>query len=188
MIRRPPRSTLFPYTTLFRSVNKKQHNVIWWMTYFDKNRICGQIFNPTLYAYQNLTLEFTHFSTLISCDVPIDLVTISIVHVTELWTSSNTDMMFTNTHVWAYEFFWHAEAFSQNCQMLSNLWWSWQLAPCLCTCQSGIVFPSYSYSVQRAEGSDQHLQKRGTLAITLQLPNLQIMLIRLQIIQLNYCG
>src|SRR2546426_2445499 len=25
MIRRPPRSTLFPYTTLFRSVRRKQH-------------------------------------------------------------------------------------------------------------------------------------------------------------------
>ena len=27
MIRRPPRSTLFPYTTLFRSLNLKQHGV-----------------------------------------------------------------------------------------------------------------------------------------------------------------
>src|SRR2546430_13390198 len=27
MIRRPPRSTLFPYTTLFRSFNKPQHSV-----------------------------------------------------------------------------------------------------------------------------------------------------------------
>ena len=28
MIRRPPRSTLFPYTTLFRSVGKKQDKTI----------------------------------------------------------------------------------------------------------------------------------------------------------------
>src|SRR2546422_8148843 len=29
MIRRPPRSTLFPYTTLFRSLNKKTGESIW---------------------------------------------------------------------------------------------------------------------------------------------------------------
>src|SRR3712207_8553368 len=28
MIRRPPRSTLFPYTTLFRSVNRIVHDVV----------------------------------------------------------------------------------------------------------------------------------------------------------------
>src|SRR5437667_2332295 len=29
MIRRPPRSTLFPYTTLFRSVPKRKQSVSW---------------------------------------------------------------------------------------------------------------------------------------------------------------
>src|SRR5256885_10440063 len=29
MIRRPPRSTLFPYTTLFRSVNFKEYPHLW---------------------------------------------------------------------------------------------------------------------------------------------------------------
>src|SRR5256885_4679711 len=29
MIRRPPRSTLFPYTTLFRSEGGKSHRVLW---------------------------------------------------------------------------------------------------------------------------------------------------------------
>src|SRR3712207_7256649 len=28
MIRRPPRSTLFPYTTLFRSIFKKEHELV----------------------------------------------------------------------------------------------------------------------------------------------------------------
>src|SRR5256885_13108959 len=29
MIRRPPRSTLFPYTTLFRSVQANPHRIVW---------------------------------------------------------------------------------------------------------------------------------------------------------------
>src|SRR2546427_4498732 len=29
MIRRPPRSTLFPYTTLFRSRSRAQHALVW---------------------------------------------------------------------------------------------------------------------------------------------------------------
>src|SRR3712207_6938046 len=31
MIRRPPRSTLFPYTTLFRSVHALHPEVRWWL-------------------------------------------------------------------------------------------------------------------------------------------------------------
>src|SRR5258708_12159458 len=31
MIRRPPRSTLFPYTTLFRSSSKKYHPFLYWL-------------------------------------------------------------------------------------------------------------------------------------------------------------
>src|SRR5256885_11818156 len=29
MIRRPPRSTLFPYTTLFRSIRIRLHRILW---------------------------------------------------------------------------------------------------------------------------------------------------------------
>src|SRR3712207_8504359 len=39
MIRRPPRSTLFPYTTLFRSVRAHGHVVI----ARDEHRICAQL-------------------------------------------------------------------------------------------------------------------------------------------------
>src|SRR3712207_8804624 len=37
MIRRPPRSTLFPYTTLFRSPLQSDPTVIYGMTSFDGN-------------------------------------------------------------------------------------------------------------------------------------------------------
>src|SRR3712207_7023688 len=30
MIRRPPRSTLFPYTTLFRSFRRRTYNLLYW--------------------------------------------------------------------------------------------------------------------------------------------------------------
>ena len=33
MIRRPPRSTLFPYTTLFRSIVATLVNRLWWLAY-----------------------------------------------------------------------------------------------------------------------------------------------------------
>src|SRR5690349_23592742 len=42
MIRRPPRSTLFPYTTLFRSRQKAAHgtrNKTWWK-YFSRRHAC----------------------------------------------------------------------------------------------------------------------------------------------------
>src|SRR2546427_4215138 len=32
MIRRPPRSTLFPYTTLFRSTTSRRRPSVWWCT------------------------------------------------------------------------------------------------------------------------------------------------------------
>src|SRR5436309_11612222 len=35
MLRRPPRSTLFPYTTLFRSHNRRQSNVCCWRSQRD---------------------------------------------------------------------------------------------------------------------------------------------------------
>ena len=42
MIRRPPRSTLFPYTTLFRSIRRKlrKHKKLekWEREYYDENR------------------------------------------------------------------------------------------------------------------------------------------------------
>ena len=40
MIRRPPRSTLFPYTTLFRSLRK---STIFWVPYKESTRICGYV-------------------------------------------------------------------------------------------------------------------------------------------------
>src|SRR5690349_741859 len=38
MIRRPPRSTLFPYTTLFRSVERTIHNLVFWQPYLRARR------------------------------------------------------------------------------------------------------------------------------------------------------
>src|SRR5258708_21817001 len=35
MIRRPPRSTLFPYTTLFRSLSRKETQRLWQLTVAD---------------------------------------------------------------------------------------------------------------------------------------------------------
>src|SRR5260221_10394104 len=46
MIRRPPRSTLFPYTTLFRSV---------------KNKMSKTIKPPSAYAYASAAVVFVHF-------------------------------------------------------------------------------------------------------------------------------
>src|SRR3989442_5359418 len=44
MIRRPPRSTLFPYTTLFRSVLARDHDVgVGRIGTFDEQRILGGI-------------------------------------------------------------------------------------------------------------------------------------------------
>src|SRR5256885_10034225 len=39
MIRRPPRSTLFPYTTLFRSVQEDAHR--WGGAWWDWKQACG---------------------------------------------------------------------------------------------------------------------------------------------------
>src|SRR5256885_11919316 len=41
MIRRPPRSTLFPYTTLFRSRLVAVHHPLEWLTTFDRNEVRG---------------------------------------------------------------------------------------------------------------------------------------------------
>src|SRR2546430_7392977 len=43
MIRRPPRSTLFPYTTLFRSPE--------WKAYLEEHLKLGTTFDPTLTIY-----------------------------------------------------------------------------------------------------------------------------------------
>src|SRR3989442_12277144 len=47
MIRRPPRSTLFPYTTLFRSTSTGRHHIIVWLEYF----------HPALAQFLRLVLE-----------------------------------------------------------------------------------------------------------------------------------
>src|SRR5256885_10005354 len=39
MIRRPPRSTLFPYTTLFRSVRKAAYNAFRMLNYLGSERL-----------------------------------------------------------------------------------------------------------------------------------------------------
>src|SRR2546427_798866 len=60
MIRRPPRSTLFPYTTLFRSHNAS-HNVVVAVpagtTVHDKATLAGAFGTPTG------TVTFTFFTT-----------------------------------------------------------------------------------------------------------------------------
>src|SRR2546430_12408367 len=55
MIRRPPRSTLFPYTTLFRSVDKmiELKNSV---TLFDRNNIEGQ---AAKYYFNSFFEDFT---------------------------------------------------------------------------------------------------------------------------------
>src|SRR2546427_136164 len=64
MIRRPPRSTLFPYTTLFRSHNAS-HNVVVAVpagtTVHDKATLAGAFGTPTG------TVTFTFFTTSSTC-------------------------------------------------------------------------------------------------------------------------
>src|SRR5256885_7192908 len=48
MIRRPPRSTLFPYTTLFRSLLGHQHANSGWGTFDDDNMVGATAFMETL--------------------------------------------------------------------------------------------------------------------------------------------
>src|ERR1041384_2658871 len=43
MIRRPPRSPLFPYTTLFRSVKEKRHAAVWWIEDGERARSRGPV-------------------------------------------------------------------------------------------------------------------------------------------------
>src|SRR3989442_3381986 len=54
MIRRPPRSTLFPYTTLFRSGNFSG------LTH-DLTQLTGE--GPTFATWQQLRLDVEHFAT-----------------------------------------------------------------------------------------------------------------------------
>src|SRR5256886_16783286 len=58
MIRRPPRSTLFPYTTLFRSVSK---NVSVSCAYTQGKREQFSGFNRTLDAINNVFRKFSAF-------------------------------------------------------------------------------------------------------------------------------
>src|SRR2546422_4808529 len=46
MIRRPPRSTLFPYTTLFRSPGRKSHSPIRHSRFFPISRPCRRTGGP----------------------------------------------------------------------------------------------------------------------------------------------
>src|SRR5574341_2313056 len=56
MIRRPPRSTLFPYTTLFRSVHKdRKGNVVRSITGYD-DTVIPQIFNALLAKHNFILL------------------------------------------------------------------------------------------------------------------------------------
>src|SRR2546428_1446660 len=64
MIRRPPRSTLFPYTTLFRSVGPGQHAVFIWTVTNLTN--AGQSANLCY-----VVPEFTHAGTYTSTPVTI---------------------------------------------------------------------------------------------------------------------
>src|SRR3712207_8538498 len=57
MIRRPPRSTLFPYTTLFRSVRSKEKNALpvivthgWPGSIIEQLKIIDPLVNPTAYG------------------------------------------------------------------------------------------------------------------------------------------
>src|SRR2546428_1000941 len=46
MIRRPPRSTLFPYTTLFRSYDPKQVEHRWYQTWADRGYFHASVTGP----------------------------------------------------------------------------------------------------------------------------------------------
>src|SRR2546426_8951290 len=50
MIRRPPRSTLFPYTTLFRSIDPSRHGGLWVQP-------AGPFISPALHRSEEHTSE-----------------------------------------------------------------------------------------------------------------------------------
>src|SRR5260221_6065918 len=70
MIRRPPRSTLFPYTTLFRSlIVKKKGNCNWTiyfqLSFFQSNSRVFQLFCPMKIRSEEHTSELQSHSDLV---------------------------------------------------------------------------------------------------------------------------
>src|SRR2546427_7763094 len=57
MIRRPPRSTLFPYTTLFRSVNPGERVVLIADVYGGVYRMTSQVYEPKGYLFEYVPAE-----------------------------------------------------------------------------------------------------------------------------------
>src|SRR3712207_8887341 len=62
MIRRPPRSTLFPYTTLFRSLNEAWSTKFWSQRYDAFDEILPPRTAPT-FANPTQQLDFARFSS-----------------------------------------------------------------------------------------------------------------------------
>src|SRR3712207_7875416 len=59
MIRRPPRSTLFPYTTLFRSLKRVNH----WAELFDPARLPVKSTTTLLSENANMAAQYTDWLT-----------------------------------------------------------------------------------------------------------------------------
>src|SRR2546427_8434278 len=62
MIRRPPRSTLFPYTTLFRSIYKRNHQLQWTT---NRSRARRFSFGPREHRSEEHTSELQSQSNLV---------------------------------------------------------------------------------------------------------------------------
>src|SRR5256885_3335871 len=52
MIRRPPRSTLFPYTTLFRSTRADNWNKVTKVTFNETVQVPGTVLQPGTYTFK----------------------------------------------------------------------------------------------------------------------------------------
>src|SRR5258708_10324931 len=64
MIRRPPRSTLFPYTTLFRSAEKRPRRTNFWNGVESEKSPASHKYDPNAVG----TNEFVHFCKLIGAE------------------------------------------------------------------------------------------------------------------------
>src|SRR5258708_17668377 len=82
MIRRPPRSTLFPYTTLFRSHNlifSGRHGV------FKEELATGNTFEVNLdVSYDESGRPFTGLDSIVNYDIIFDIIKRSEEHTSEL--------------------------------------------------------------------------------------------------------
>src|SRR3712207_7687817 len=62
MIRRPPRSTLFPYTTLFRSTVEYRHRVLLVFDWFDFFDVAQELLEYEGEAYQRSAVSRAYYA------------------------------------------------------------------------------------------------------------------------------